>query len=1677
MNCRDNALGFIHWGRSFPEHLAISDGQCSLNYADLRQRALLLAGQMVHHGVVPGDIVAVACDRSVESVVAILATVCAGAAYLPLDASYPLARIVEMLEDARPRLLVTTPAVPVELLRSLPLPVIESGSAVANGLVEPVLTDDSAPAYVLFTSGSTGRPKGVVVPRRALHSLVEWHLAHPRLGQSARVLLFPSFVFDPSVRDVFVTLATGGSLILASESQRRDPFLLLELMREQRVERATLPFVLRAVAQAYVDGGALPEALRDVGFGGESLEITPAIRQLFAALPDAVLHNEYGPTESCVMVTSHPLAGDPSLWPERPDLGFPLSHVRLHVVDEDQRTVPDGVAGELLIGGVCLADGYINQSALTAERFMPLIHPDALSEMVYHSGDRVQRAIDGRIIFLGRMDDQVKVAGHRVELGDVTQALASHPEVADLAVVAPAGPEGRRLVAHVVLNQQGLSLPDVRVSMREHLAARLPAFACPQLVIFHDALPLTPSGKVDRRRLEDESLATGDPISVPAQASLEARISSLWCDLLRLPVLGADDNVFDSGADSLLVMIFVTRLRAIAGRSLAASAIYTHPTPRQQVQALSAAPAPTGEPAVTAKSTPDGVDLPMEMPLSEGQMERWFTCQFGGEAALAHNESATLRLDGPLDAFALKDALQRVWGRHEALHLTFADDGSSEQFHAELELPSAELNFSTPAADAEARLKAWCARQAAQPFDLSVGPLVRFTLIRMDQQRHVLHVIGHHLVMDGWSLALFITELGACYSATVKGRQATLAPAGSFRRYLSDQRVRRAAGGSQASLDYWRAVYATTPSPLRLPADRPAPAEPSYAAATERRALTPELTSRLRGEARRRGISLYSLLLSGFAVLMARLSGQADFSIAVPFGGLALDAMRPLIGDGVSTLPLRMSISPETSFAELARQTHAALLDAAEHRDVTLTGIQRMLGLRAGGGEAALTGVTFNLLPRVAAEVFEGLAHELRECSRGAMADWELFFNVNDSGNVLSLDTHYSTARYDDVTVRRWLLHYETVLSGIAAMGDIGGGDAAAGDIALLDDAGRFEVLTTWNDTALEYDREQGFTALVEAQMNLTPERIAVQCGGEQMDYATLDKATRSVAQALRRRGIGRGDMVGVCIPRSVDMLLAVLGILRCGAAYVPLDPEFPDARLRHMAEHSRLRYVLMAIAGKVPDIVAAGRELLAVADLRAESGEDPPLPRVKGDDLAYVLFTSGSTGEPKGVRVLHRNLVNFLLSMRREPGFEQDDVMCATTTLSFDIAATELYLPLITGARTVIATEVQRRDPRLMWELIEQSASTVLQITPSLLQLLQVARRQETVRKLRLFVGGEALPLVLAQTMAGDCRELWNLYGPTETTVWSTVARIHPQPQVIPLGKPIANTQVYVLDPRGQPVPPGVVGEMWIGGDGVAGGYLFRPALTDERFVADPFAGGSARMYRTGDLGCWRDGMLYFHGRADNQIKIRGYRIEPGDIEAAVASDARVRECVVVVRRFGENDLRLVLYVVPAADDPGLAARLRSQLRKRLPEYMRPQHIECLTALPKTPNGKIDRNALPAPAAATHAHQGMNPTSRGVPVSALDDPREDYLAAVWRDLVGVTHLSGSDNFFDIGGHSLLALEFTTRVHRETGAKLSLLHIATGTLTSLAAELPDLASLRVPKDSILSRLRRKLGRD
>ena len=1022
----------------------------------------------------------------------------------------------------------------------------------------------------------------------------------------------------------------------------------------------------------------------------------------------------------------------------------------------------------------------------------------------------------------------------------------------------------------------------------------------------------------------------------------------------------------------------------------------------------------------------DDSGLPVEVPLTDAQTEKWLACQFGDSANIAFNESQLLQLHGELDTHMLELAIEQVSARHEAFAMSFAADGSVLRIAALQPLAGTYVDLQQEGK----ALEEHCESVVRRPFDLTRAPLARIELIRIGATHHALLVVAHHLVFDGWSAAVFFEELASGYKALRAGQAPDWPPPQSFRAFALEERARRTGAAAQIQLNYWTALYGRAPDALQLPTDRPHPLLPNFAASTLFHDFSPELTTQLRQFSRSNGITLYGTLLAAFSVLLARLSDQFEFAIGIPFASQAPAGRDAMIGDGVNTLPLRLALHPDETFSALARRCQRSLLDAADNQDVTLYTILSALGHRQRAERGALTDVIFNLNPRVPRLDFGGIAYTLRDCAKAALVR-HLFFNLNDLGSQLTLDVHYRTALFDAGTVARWIDHFDTLLTAVT--------QAAERPVAMLPVLSaqqRDAIMRECNSTARAFELSRSLPALVADQAWRSPDRVAVECGGTTLTYAELWRSAQAIARSLRDRGIGQGDVVGICVPRGVRMLAGLLGILASGAAYLPLDAAYPEERLGFVIADAGLRHMLVATRDRLPPVLGDSCVLHRYDELVSHTGE-AALPEVDGETPAYVLYTSGSTGTPKGVRVLHRNLSNFLLSMRERPGLEADDVLCAVTTLSFDIAALELYLPLLVGARVVIASDHEHRDPDALIALMRTHAATVLQTTPSWLRILASGARAAHLPMLKLLIGGEELPRDLAESVLPRCVELWNLYGPTETTVWSALSRVASGQGNVPIGRPIANTRVYILDSRQQLAPLGVRGEIWIAGAGVAAGYLNQPALTADRFRADPFVPGE-RMYRTGDIGSWSEGQLCFHGRIDNQIKLRGFRIEPGDIEAAALAETGVCAAVASVFPVTRDDRRLVLYVIAPDAPEDFASELRNRLRQRLPPHMIPQHIERLDEFPQTAHGKIDRQALPAPAAL--AEPSVRTDSRARP---LDDALTHGLVEIWSELLGTTQVSLDANFFDLGGDSLLGVELFQRAHALTGVNLPLATLLT----------------------------------
>ena len=1014
------------------------------------------------------------------------------------------------------------------------------------------------------------------------------------------------------------------------------------------------------------------------------------------------------------------------------------------------------------------------------------------------------------------------------------------------------------------------------------------------------------------------------------------------------------------------------------------------------------------------------------LPMTDAQREVWIASQLSEDVSRTYNGAYVIRAQGPVRVDLLRESLQEIVNRHDSLRTAFAADGSGQIIagHIQIDLGISPIEGCENDERMEQRLEERIRAAATNVFDLSVAPLFRFHLFDLGEQRWALVLVIHHVIADGWSWGVILEELGEIYSAKTQGRVFPDHPTLQYSDYVTRMELpsqRKKMADAEA---YWLKLLADKPGEVELPKDRPRPSHKTYASGHVRHAFKAALIPRLKDAARGAQCTLFQLLMASFCAWLHRVTSRQDMVVAVPVAGQVAPGLREhpsasrLVGHCVNMLPVRLSCERDVSFHELLKRTRSRLLAACYHQHVSFNKLIDKLQWPRDPSRIPLASVSLNM-DRIPQAQLGGVVSETQWWPK-AYTFFDLTIDVIEDHDGLVVDCKFNSSLFDLSTVTRWLVQWEHMLTAAVA-----NPEQAIGNLELLAEDERRQLLIEWNATEREFPREACLHHLVAQQVEFVPEKVAVACGGVTLTYRELDRRANRLARRLMKSGVQPNVLVGVCVDRSIDMVVAVLGILKAGGAYVPLDPAYPADRIQYILDDARAP-VLLTEDSLVHSLSSTKAEIVCL-DRDAESialfDSSPVSARACAADLAYVIYTSGSTGKPKGVQVEHRAIVNFLLSMQREPGFGREDVLLAVTTLSFDIAGLELYLPLITGGEVVIAKRGEAQDPLALMKRLGEREFTMMQATPATWRaLLSVGWNGSA--KLKILCGGEAFPLDLAQSLLPRSSELWNMYGPTETTVWSTVHRIKTTDGPIPIGHPIANTQVYVLDTDRNLVAQGAIGELYIGGDGLARGYLDRQELTKERFVPSPFL-PKERLYRTGDLARWLpDGTLECLGRIDNQVKIRGFRIELGEIETVLSRHPAVKQCVVVAREDTPGDKRLVAYF-EGQDGVNISVTdLRVCLKRELPDYMLPAVFVQLNTLPLTPNGKIDRKGLPLPEENRLEAEGEFLAPR--------DGVEQALADIWSKVLGVKKIGVHDDFFESGGNSLSAIAMLLEVQKAT---------------------------------------------
>jgi natural product biosynthesis luciferase-like monooxygenase protein/amino acid adenylation domain-containing protein/non-ribosomal peptide synthase protein (TIGR01720 family) len=1397
------------------------------------------------------------------------------------------------------------------------------------------------------------------------------------------------------------------------------------------------------------DGGAVPAQLRRHGV--THLQVTPSLAQALLLEPDApgalaglermlvggealpvelaarlrdtvggALLNMYGPTETTIWSSTHQVGLEPGPVP----IGTPIANTSLYVLDAELRPTPVGVPGELFIGGKGVARGYHARPELTAERFVPDPYGGDAGARMYRTGDRARWRADGTVEFLGRVDHQLKVRGFRVEPGEIEAVLARHPGVRQAVVVAREDvPGSARLVAYVV-PRPGTTLSED--ALRAFARRSLPEHLVPSNAVSLDALPLTPNGKVDRKALPAPEGVRGTAREyVEPRTETERRVAELWSSLLGVPRVGAEDDFFALGGHSLLATRAASRLRESFGVDLPLRELFEAATPAALAARLEALPRVASRVPPLVPRSREGA-----LPLSFAQQRLWFLEQLEPGGA-AYNDAVVVRVEGSLDVAVLERCLREVIRRHAILRATFRDeDGTAVQrLSPEVRLSLARVDLTALSGTARpAEVEQRVGEESLRPFDLASGPPLRAMLFHLDAREHVLLLVLHHLVSDGWSLGVLVREVAALYRAYVSGRESPLPePAVQYVDFASWQREWLRGDALESQLAYWRARLDGAPGALELPTDHPRPAVRSSRGTSRSTLLGAELSWQLKALAKHEAATPFMVMLAGFSALLSRHGGQDDLCVGTPTSGRDRTEVEGLIGCFVNTLVLRVSLAGAPTFRELVGRARETVLGAFGRQDAPFEELVKALAPERDLGRSALFQAMLVLqedpLPELS---LPGLRLRVQEQeSRTAKFDLRLMLRDTSEGFAATLEL--STDLFEPDTASRLLGHFRTLLEGAVREPE-----QRVRDLALMTPEERQRVIVEWNDTARPRAHGDVLHRLIEAQVDRTPDAVAVSFEGSALTYRELDRRANQLAWHLRARGVGPDLLVALCAERSLELVVGMLGILKAGAAYVPLDPEYPRERLEYMLADAAAPVLLTQarLASGLPRGDAAVVCLDSEWEAVAREREDRPPVTVDGTGLAYVIYTSGSTGRPKGAMNSHAAICNRLRWMQEAYGLDASDRVLQKTPFSFDVSVWELFWPLLTGARLVMAKPGGHREPAYLTDVISREHITTLHFVPSMLRpfLEEPGLAESCASVRRVFCSGEALPPDLRDRFfARMGAELHNLYGPTEAavdvTAWACV-REDRRP-LVPIGRPIANARMYVLDERLRPVPPGVAGELYIGGEPLARGYWRRPELTAERFIPDAFSpvqGG--RLYRTGDKARFlADGALEYLGRLDDQVKVRGFRIELGEIEAVLSQHPGVRAAAVTVREDVPGDRRLVAYVVGTS-----GSELRTFLSERLPEHMVPSAFVALEALPLSPSGKLDRRALPAPERGTARGGGDFVEPRG--------ELEPQLARIWAGVLGVERVGANDRFFELGGDSILALQVIARA-RQAGLHLT----------------------------------------
>ena len=1610
-----------------PDAIAVTHEKEQLTYLELNLAANRLAHFLSAQGACEDQTVALFVERGLSMIIGLLAISKTGATYLPLDPIYPKARLALIVTDAKPVIFLTQKSLK-EFAPETPAKMIFVDDDTAYNKASPEnlsFGNSEKAAYILYTSGSTGKPKGVPISQLAVVNLVNSMRKLLEFNSEDILFAVTTISFDIAELEMYLPLFNGAKLVIAPQEATTDMELLAKKMEEcgATVFQAT-PVTFKMLMISSWKG---KKDLKLI-IGGEALS-KELVRQLLPIT--AGVWNSYGPTETAIYSVVKHLTMEETEGEGYVPIGRPLDNTTLYVLNKNLVPVPVGIPGELYIGGDGLSPGYLNLPAMTAERFIPNPFGKKPNSKIYKTGDLVQYFNDGNLVFLNRVDSQVKIRGFRIELGEIESVLAQYGGIKDKVVMVREDTQGdKKLVGYIIAeNDTAIDLTE----LRNFLKSKIPDYMVPSSFMVMGQFPLTLNGKVDRKLLPApvESKITAE-IVAPLN-ELERELATIWTEALKIKSIGRTDNFFEMGGNSLNGTLLISKINKSKAIRLPLKTLFAKPTIAEIAEEIEFQQTCTSE-VVEKQEIPHIEGDAKLFPASPGQKRLWFVENFepGGRA---YNMPFDYLIKGELDVVLLEKSMEELFKRHETLRTVLRTiDGELVQEIQEIgpyQLEVLNLEF-LPEAEKQKTAEMHSRENEMHVFNLESGPLFICKLLKLSSVEWALLVNMHHAVTDGWSVKILVNDIGLIYTALKQQKKADLPKLPiTYTDYSYWQNEWLKGEDCKKELDYWTNELKGAPDLLQLPMDFHRPRNQTYDGDEVQFTIGMHQTKQLQLFGQKHNGSKFVTMLSVFNALISRYASQEEFLIGVPISGRVYEEQESLVGMLINNFPLRVTPLEKMTFMELFEQCKQKFFLAFEHQNLPIDRIVEELKVARTPNISPLFQVMFNFLNMFDEVIsLDGSTMEIVD-RRRHISQFDLSLHIYETKNTLNCVLEYNTNLFKRSRIERMAGHFMQLVTGI-----LSNPEQKIKTIPLLTEAEKQLILGEWNHTLVDFPENKCIFQLFEEQVLRTPNAIAIIDDRRKVTYSELNEKANRLARYLNKSGAVEGSLVALCIERSTDLPVALLAIQKAGCTYIPLDPIYPKDRLALILEDGNPVILITErkLLENLPETTAKNIFIEETEAYQDESPENTDF-TVNPDMVAYLIYTSGSTGKPKGVQIQHRALVNFINSMARQPGITAGDVWLAVTTISFDIAGLEMYLPIICGAKIFVASQETSLNPDLLIQKIDENQVTILQATPVTFRMLNSAEWPGSNR-LKILCGGEAMSKELAHDLLGKCGGLWNMYGPTETTVWSTIEKVtvdeNDKTGYINLGKPIANTSIYVLNTEFQPVPVGYPGELFIGGDGLAKGYFNLPELTREKFLPDPFSKRpGARMYRTGDLvQQTEEGKLEFLNRVDSQVKIRGFRIELGEIESALTQYPTIRDNIVLVREDTPGDKRLVAYLIKRENQETDLTELRQFLKSKIPDYMVPVAYVFIDHFPLTPNGKIDRKALPSPIDAAQQEEKT--------YVAPSSETEKKLAAIWAEVLKINRIGADENFFEIGGHSMLAVTLMVKIEKVMGVRLPL---------------------------------------